>query len=110
MDPTPGDKQNDQTQEKQSGGGINRGINAVNNLMGFKNPFGKIGSKAAAQAGSRIAAFLFTTPAGWVTIGIAVVVVITLVIVLSLGAPPTETNINAAQTEFPTPTPALAAP
>lgn len=95
MDPTLEDKQNDQAREKQSGGGFNQGINAINNLVGFKNPFGKIGSKVAVQAGSKIAAFLFTTPAGWVTIGIVVIVVITLVIVISLGAPPTATDTNA---------------
>lgn len=40
---------------------------------------------AAAQAGSRLVAFLFFTPEGWVILGIGIVVILTFIIVLSIG-------------------------
>jgi len=112
MDPTIKEKQNNGSQEKKSGGGISQGINTLNNLGGLKSPFGKTGSRVAAQAGkvaaqttTRFSAFLFTTPTGWVILSIILILIITFVIVLPLGAPPTETS---TQTTNPiiTPTPA----
>lgn len=108
MDSTLGEKQGDQAQKKQSGGGVNRGINAINNLMrgGLKNPFGKTLTKVTVQAGSKIATFLFTTPAGWVTIGIVVVVIFTIIIIVGLGgAPSPETSVQPVINPTTTPTP-----
>ena len=82
---------------------MGQGINILNNLMKRRsiNPFGKVGSKAVVQVGSKLATFLFSTPVGWATIGIVVVVFFTFVIIFSLGAPP---MVTAPQTIKPTPT------
>lgn len=106
MDPNFEEKQNGQPQEEQSEGRLSQGINTLNNLNWLRNSFGKTGSgtrsgtaiktgRLAAQFGTKIATFLFTTPTGWVTLGIAVTVVFAVVTIASLGAPPT--NIDADQ-------------
>lgn len=82
-----------------SRGKINQGINSVNKLVrgGLNNPFGKISSKAAAQAGSRLAVFL-GSPAGWITIALVLIVVFTLITMNSAGAPPADGGIPPAET------------
>lgn len=105
MDPNLEEKQSDQSQEKQSEGRLSQGINTLNNLNWLKNSFGKTGSgtrsgtviktgRLAAQFGTKIATFLFTTPTGWVTLGIVVIVVFTVVIIASLGAAPINTGVD----------------
>jgi len=104
------EKQADQSQEKQSGGGISQGINTLNNLRGLRNLSGKAGlrgaaqaGKLAAQAGARAGMFLFTNPVGWVILAIIVIAIITFIVVFSLGAPPTQTTVS-----IPTPAPPVA--
>lgn len=107
MDPAPEEKQNDQTQEKKSGGGIGQGINVINNLMsaGIKNPFGKIGSKVAAQTALRGFAAFLASPAGLPILITIVLVVVFTVVVMSFGGAPA---IESTQTQTPTPTPPAA--
>lgn len=118
MDPNLEEKQNDRSQEEQSEGRLSQGINTLNNLNWLRNSFGKTGSgtrsgtaiktgRLAAQFGTKIATFLFTTPTGWVTLGIVVTVVFAVVTIASLGAPPT--NIDADQITDTTITPTLPA-
>lgn len=97
MDPTLEEKQSDQAQKKQSGGGISRGINSINNLGRFKNPFGKIGSRVIAQTALRgFAAFLAGT--GFpIAVALGLVLLFTIIIVMGFGgAPPSELNNQAA--------------
>ncbi|OGH24217.1 MAG: hypothetical protein A3B47_04285 [Candidatus Levybacteria bacterium RIFCSPLOWO2_01_FULL_39_24] len=108
MDPTLEERQNNQEQEKKSGGGISQGINALNNLRGLRNLSGKTGLKSAAQVGrlaaqgaARFGAFLFT-PTGLVVLTVAIVFIGTVAVIFLLGAPPTQTI-----TPSPTPPPAL---
>lgn len=115
MDTNLEGKQNSQSQEKQSEGKLSQGINTLNNLSGLKSPFGKAGSgtaiktgKLAAQFGTKLATFLFTNPAGWVTLGIVIVVFFTIVIIISLGVPPINTNVDQATVPTITPTPPAA--
>jgi hypothetical protein len=102
------EEQNGQNQERRSEGGVSRGINIANSLTrrGSKNPlgFGKTVARVAIQAGSKFAVFLFTTPAGWVTLGVGIVVFFTVVVIISVGAPPMQTNGNTVQTVLPTAT------
>lgn len=114
MDPTLEEKQNDQTQNKQSGQGIiSRGINSFNSLRGanrlLSNPLGKIGSRVVAQAAVRGFAAFLAGPGFPIAITIIAVFVFTFIIVGFGGAPPSETNVQAPQTVptlTPTPAPA----
>ncbi len=108
MDPTLEKQQDNQDQQKQSGGGI---INATSNLAGrFKNPFRITGSRIVIQAGSRVIAFLFTTPAGWAIVAIGIIVVFTLAIILPLGLPSFSTNEQTPNPPTEITTPTTAAP
>jgi len=112
MDPTP---EKDQSQEKKEGSLGQGTVNAINNLsIGRQgNPLGlgkiRVGSRLTIQAGSKIATFLFTTPSGWLTIGIIIVVFFTIIVLTAGfgGAPgaPTQEPIQVnAPIETPTPT------
>ena len=109
MDPTTEEKQNDQAQEKRSGGGIGQGINAINKLVRgeLKNPLGKIGSRVALQTALRGLSAFLASPAGLpILIAMMLVVVFTIIIVGFGGTPPLESNnqaVNAPPTEPPTP-------
>lgn len=85
---------------RPSEGGISsRIINAANKFpRGLpRNPFGKIGSKAAVQAGSRLAAF-FLSPTGWVLIVIVLIVVFTFIIMNVPGGAPSEDETPSQET------------
>lgn len=103
-----GENQNDQSQEKKSGGGIGQGINTVNKLArgGIKNPFGKIGQRVVVQAGSRILAFLLGSGLPIVVVGI--ILLLTLIIVVGFGGAPSsgpnDQITNPIPTETITPT------
>lgn len=116
MDPTLGEKQNDQAQERR--GIISRGINSFNSLRGanrlFSNPFGKIGSRVATQTALRDFAALLAGPGLPVAIALGLVLLFTVIIIMGFGgAPPFETSIQtptvpiAEPTKLITPTPAL---
>lgn len=101
MDPTSEEKQNNQNQEKQSGGGLNHGINTINNLVGLKNPFGKIGSRVATQTVLKGFSAFLASPVGLpILITIAAVFIFTIIIMGFGGVPFSE----PAQTQIPTPT------
>lgn len=108
MNPTLEEKQNDQAQGKQSGGGVNRGINTINNLMGFKNPFGKIGSRVIVQTALRGFAAFLAGPGFPIAVALGFVLLFTIIIVMGFGgAPPSEinnqaTNVTPAETITPT--------
>ena len=121
MDPTQGEKQNDQTQQKQSGQGIiSHGINSINNLRGAKsllsNPINKAGSRIALQAGRSLITFLATNPWAWGILLILVAVIFTFVIVMGLGGAPTSetntqgSNLNPTATQSATPTETIVTP
>lgn len=57
--------------------------------------------RLAAQAGLRLGAFLFTTPPGWVILGVGLVFIITFAIVFSIGG-----GGSSSQEPSVTPTPA----
>lgn len=116
MNPALEEKQNDQAQGKQTGGGISRGINSINNLGRLKNPFGKIGSRAVAQIALRgFAAFL--AGSGFpIMVALGLVLLFTIIIIMGFGgAPPSEqndqiTNLVPMETIAPTITQTLVEP
>lgn len=81
------------------GGGINRGINAINSLThrGFPNPFRNIGLKLALQAGRSLFTFLAANPWFWAVVAILIVVIFTFVIVMGSGG-----SISSEITPTPT--------
>lgn len=110
MDPTLGEKQEGQFQEKQSRGGFGQGIKTINNLVGgkFRNPlgFGKIGSKAATQAVLRgFSALLTSQVALPILITIALIIIFTVIIVgfggIPFSGPDSQTIINPTITPAP---------
>lgn len=108
MDPTLEEKQNDQTQKEQLGGGINRGINTINKLArgGLKNPLGKVGQRIVVQTVLRGFAAFLAGPGLPIVIAIASVLVFTFIIVGFGGAPPSEINnqsTNPTITPIPEP-------
>lgn len=116
MDPNLEEKQNDQSQEKQSESGISQGINAINNLVGrgLKNPFKGFGTGVAGQTVIKggFAAFI-ASPAGLpILIALTAIVVLTVFIIVGLGgipgAPTQEPALPPTPTETPTPAPPAA--
>lgn len=116
MDPTLGEKQNDQAQREQSGQGIiSRGINSINNLGRtnrlLSSSINKIGSRVVAQAGRSVFTLLATSPWAWVILIVLIVVIFTFIIVMGFGgAPPSETNLQTPQaspTQTPTSSPVV---
>lgn len=115
--PAPTESQISQTPPsgRPAGGGINRGINTINNFAkrGLTNPFGKIGQRAAVQTALRgFSAFLASQVGLPILITLAFIVIFTIIIVGFGGVPPTsETSVqaptpSAVTTLTPTPTPA----
>lgn len=95
---------------RPSGGGINRGINTINNLArasrGFPNPLGKVGSRVVAQTALRGFAAFLAGPGFPIAITLGLVLFFVLIIIMGFGAaPPSETN---NQSPNPTITPAPA--
>jgi hypothetical protein len=92
MSPTPEEKQNSASQQKDSGGEkFGQGINLINDVArgGLKNPFGKIGSRTAMRAIGQtalrgFAAFL-AGPLLPVTIALISIFVLTFIIVFLGG-------------------------
>lgn len=111
MNPTLEEKQNDQAQEKQPGGGISRGINSINNLGRLKNPFGKIGSRVIAQTALRGFTAFLAGQGFPIMVALGLVLLFTIIIIMGFGgAPPSEMNnqtTNVAPTETITPTATL---
>lgn len=116
MDPTLEEKQNDQSQNKQSGQGIiSRGINSINNLKGanklFSNPLRKIGSRVVAQTALRGFAAFLAGPGLPIAVALGLVLLFTIIIVMGFGgAPSSEPNsqtTNVPPTKTITPTPAV---
>lgn len=109
MDPQ---NQNDQDQKKQSEGGIGQGINAINNLVGFRNSLRGAGSKAAVQAGKLAAQTaakgLLANPITWIVLGIITLAVVVFTIVSGLGPPPVELNNQTPIQTQSTPVPLVA--
>jgi CBS domain containing-hemolysin-like protein len=115
MDPTLGEKQNDQAQEKQSEQGIiSRGINSINNLRGanrlLSKPISRIGSRVVLQTGLRGLAAFLAGPGLPIAVAIISVFVFTLIIVGFGGAPPSETSIQAPPSVSPTQAPITPTP
>lgn len=110
MDPTQGNKQGNQAQEKQSGPGI---IDRIKSLQRAKKllPIGKTGLRVAVQAGRSFFTFLAANPGVWIPIlVIGFLFVSTLVIVLGFaGAPPLEASPQESNL-FPTAPPPTIAP
>lgn len=82
MDPTLGERQDDQAQ-KQRGSGT---INNINRLANLRNPLGfkGFGARVAVQAVSRgFTAFLFNNPWVWAIFAIILIFIFTLIIVES---------------------------
>lgn len=112
MDPTLEEKQNEQVQREQSGGGIGRGINAINKLarQGLKNPLGKIGSRVVAQTALRGFAAFLAGPGLPISLALGAILLFTIIIVMGFGgALPSETNTQGhnlipTATQSPTPT------
>lgn len=107
MDPTLGEKQNNQPQQKRPAG--ESAINTINNFTrrGFTNPFGKVGSRVVAQAALRGFSALLASQAGLPILITLVFIVIFVIIIIGFGgAPPSQIN----QVINPTVTPTLAAP
>jgi hypothetical protein len=98
MNSTPEEKQNDQTQKKTIGGGINQGIKVINNLVGggFKNPFGKISSRVVTQTALRGFFTFLVGPVFPIVIALIAIFVFTLIIVGLGGAPSSEQNNQTA--------------
>ena len=110
--PAPTESQGQQPSQpsRPSAGGINRGINTINNFarMGFRNPFGKIGQRVVGQTALRgLTAFFSSFSGVWVPIAITLVLVFvfTLIIVGFGGAPPLETSVQTPPTAMPTQAP-----
>lgn len=112
MDPLE-EKQGNQTQqEKPKQGLFNQGINSVNNIMrtrsALSNPFNKIGSRLALQAGRSLFTFLAASPWFWTILAILIVVIFTFVIVMGFGGSiPSDATPTIAPTKAITPTPAV---
>lgn len=111
MNPALEEKQNDQAQEKQAGGGISRGINSINNLGRLKNPFGKIGSRAIAQTALRGFTAFLAGQGFPIVVALGLVLLFTMIIIMGFGgAPISELNnqtTNVTPTETITPTTTL---
>lgn len=105
--PAPTESQSPQAPSsgRPSGGGINRGINTINNLArrGFPNPLGKIGSRIVAQTALRGFAAFLAGPGLPIVIAIVSVFVFTLIMVVGFGGGVP----SIAPAETPTPTPAV---
>jgi hypothetical protein len=81
-------KTNQGEQQQPAGGGITKGVDALNNLARLRNnPLGETGGRVMVQAGKKIATSLLTTIGPWIwAIVVSVVVsVVTFLITLFSG-------------------------
>ena len=117
MDPTQEKNQNDQPQEKQSGG-IGRGINTINKLArgGIKNPLGKIGSRVVTQTALMGLRAFLAGPGLPVLVALGAILFFTIIIIMGIGgAPSSETNtqgsnLNPTATQSTIPTETILTP